>query len=300
MKLRILLSLLLLAATAAAQPSAGWSAVDSALGRKGSIQPGDVYKFALPRTDLHVTVGEVTLKPALALGGWLAFQADKTSCMAMGDLVVTENEVPQVIHAAMPAHVEITAIHNHVAHETPRVMYMHVGGHFTGASGNAACVEAAKALKDVIAAAEIPAPSTAPPPPPAELGFDQAAVEKALDAHGKVNGGVLQFGIPRAETITMHGMTIPPSMGTATAINFQPVGQGRAAITGDFVLTAGEVPKVMKALEAGGIAPTALHSHMLDEQPRLFFMHFWAIDDAAKLAVTLRKALDQTNSVKPQ
>jgi hypothetical protein len=130
------------------------------------------------------------------------------------------------------------------------------------------------------------------------LGFDQKRVEEALGRSGKVNGGILQFAVPRAETITDSGMSVPPSMGVATALNFQPTGNGKAAITGDFVLLGSEVNPVIKALRANGIAVTALHSHMLMENPRLFFMHFWANDDAVKLAKGLRAAVDATNSAK--
>jgi len=130
-------------------------------------------------------------------------------------------------------------------------------------------------------------------PAAAQLDLPTADLDRIIGHAGKANGGVYQFGIPRAEKITEHGMTIPASMGLATAINFQPTGNGRAAIAGDFVMIASEVNPVIRALQAGGIAVTALHSHMLEEQPRLFFMHFWANDDANKLATALRFALDR-------
>ncbi len=295
MKFKTLCSILLLSTSLLAQTSFDWTQVETALGRKGALQPGNVYKFGLPRTDLHVKVGDVELKTALALGGWLAFTGTGEECVVMGDLVVTENEVPGVIDAALKHQFAITAIHNHVLNESPRVLYMHVGGHFVAPAHNICAVNVAQGMKDVLAAAHVPASPVTPPPAEA-LGINQAAIEQALDAKGKVNGGVLQFAIPRTGDISMHGMLVPPAMGTATAINFQPVGGTRAAITGDFVMTGEEVSKVMKALHDGGIQPTALHSHMIDEEPRLFFMHFWAVDDAVKLASTLRSALDQMNA----
>jgi hypothetical protein len=299
-RLRTLCSILLLTASTFAQAPApfDWTQVESALGRKGTLQPGDVYKFGLPRTDLKISVGGIQLKPALALGGWLAFEGTGEECVVMGDIVVTEAEVPAVIGAALSHQIAITAIHNHVLNESPRVMYMHVGGHFVVPAHQICVNNVAKGMRDVIIAAHIPA-ATPPAPSTAPLGIDQAAIESAMHAKGNVNGGVLQFSIPRANQISMHGMPVAPAMGTATAINFQPVGGTRAAVTGDFVMVGEEVPNVMKALSDGGIEPTALHSHMIDEEPRLFFMHFWAVDDASKLAATLRTALDQLTSSTP-
>jgi Domain of Unknown Function (DUF1259) len=300
-KLKTICTILLLSTSLFAQNAFDWSSVENILGRKGSPQPGGVYKFGLPRTDLKVNVGDVQIKPALALGGWLAFEGSGEECMVMGDLVVAESEVPGVVQAAMAHDFAITAIHNHVLNETPRVMYMHVGGHFTSPAHTVCAEIVAHGMKEVIAAAHVPA---APDPNAVSLDIQtpitfEKSVETALNAKGKINGGVLQFAIPRGEVISMHGMPVVAAMGTATAINFQPVGGTRAAITGDFVMTAPEVPKVMKALQAAGIQPTALHSHMLDEEPRLFFMHFWAVDDAAKLAGALRGALDQMNTSAP-
>jgi hypothetical protein len=266
-----------------------WKALEQQLGRAGSVQPGDVYKFGLPRTDLHVKVGDVEIKPALALGGWIAFKQTGHGAMVMGDLVLTEDEVAPVTAKLQAAGIEQTAIHNHVLNETPRVLYMHVGGH-----GDAA--QLAKGLHDALAATKLPA---AAPVKPSELtGLNQQQIEQAPGREGKVNGGVLQFSVPRAEQITDGGMEIPPSMGTATALNFQPTGGGKAAITGDFVLTASEVNPVIRVLTANGIAVTALHSHMLSESPRLFFLHFWANDDGMKLAKALHDAVAKTNSSK--
>jgi hypothetical protein len=186
--------------------------------------------------------------------------------------------------------VQITALHNHLQHESPRVMYMHIGGH-----GDA--VKLAGSIKDALALTKVPAPN---PPAAAQgnIGIDTTAIEQALGHPGKVNGGVFQVSVPRQESITEGGMKVPGSMGLSTALNFQPTGGSKAAITGDFVLIGSEVNPVIQALRSNGIEVTALHSHMLDEQPRLFFMHFWANDDAGKLAKGLRAALDKTNSKK--
>jgi hypothetical protein len=269
-----------------------WKQVEEAMGRPGQIQPGDVIKFGMPRKDLNVVLDNVTIKPGLALGSWAAFKRDSGGAMVMGDLVLTEDEVEPVMMKLQAGGILESALHNHLMGEAPHVMYMHIASH-----GDP--VQMAKAIHDALALSKTPGPDAAPAAQPTvELGFEQKQVEQILGHAGKVNGGVLQIAVPRAETITDSGMTVPPSMGVATALNFQPTGNGKAAITGDFVLLGTEVNPVIKALRQNGIAVTALHSHMLMEEPRLFFMHFWANDDAVKLAKGLRAALDTTNSAK--
>jgi hypothetical protein len=286
----LLLALLSSAALSQTATAANdWKQVEQALGRTGQQQADGAYKFGLPRGDLSVTVDGVQVKPALALGSWLAFSSPGQGAMLMGDLVLTEDEVSPVMVALQENGIQVTALHNHVFHESPRVMYMHIAGH-----GDAA--QLAGAMKKVIALTKTPAP--AQPAAAASLDLDTAAIDQVLGNKGKVNGGVYQIGVPRSEKITEAGMAIPGSMGLATALNFQPTGQGKAAITGDFVLLGTEVNPVIKALRQNGIQVTALHSHMLQEEPRLFFMHFWANDNAIQLAKGLRAALDQTNSKK--
>lgn len=279
------------ARTATDTGSTDWKAVDQAIGRTGKAQPGGVYKYSFPRSDLHVRVDDVTLKPALALGGWVAFKGSGASTIAMGDLVLTEREVSPVITQLQATGIEQTALHNHLQGESPRVRYLHIRG-----VGDP--VKLARAIHDALALTKLPPPSPPPPASSMPLGIDTAQIARALGHGGSVTGGVYQVSVARAESIRMDGMDVPPSMGVATAINFQPTGGGRAAITGDFVLIAGEVNPVIRALRANGIAVTALHMHMLTEEPRLFFMHFWASDDAVKLATGLRAALAEMN-VKP-
>ncbi len=268
-----------------------WKQVETAMGRSGQLQPGNVVRFGMPRKDLHVTLNGVEIKAGLALGSWAAFQRERSGAMVMGDLVLTEDEVEPVMMKLQEGGIQESAVHNHLIGETPRVMYMHIASH-----GDP--VQMAKAIHDAIALTKTPGPDASPAPQAGDLGFDQKQIEQILGHSGKVNGGILQFGVPRSETITDSGMPVPPSMGVATALNFQPTGNGKAAITGDFVLLASEVNPVIAALRQNGIAVTALHSHMLTEEPRLFFMHFWANDDAAKLAKALRAAIDKTNSAK--
>ena len=272
-------------------PFVAGSRRDQALGRSGQ-KIGDVYKFGFPRTDLQVSVHGLAIKPGLALGSWAAFVHTEHDAMVMGDLVLTEDEVGPVMRKLQEGGIEISAVHNHLLGESPHVMYMHISSH-----GDA--VKMAHAIHDAVALTKTPGPDAGSVPAATEpLGIDQKAVEETLGRSGKVNGGILQFGVPRAESVTEDGMVVPPSMGIATAINFQPTGAGKAAITGDFVLLGKEVNPVMKALRENGIEVTAVHSHMLREEPRLFFMHFWANDDVVKLAKGLRAALDLTNSKK--
>ncbi len=267
-----------------------WKAVQDAMGRPGTLQPDGTYKFSMPRKDLKVTLDGTSIKPALALGSWTAFEGTRDHAMVMGDLVLTEDEVEPVMAKLQQEGIQETAVHNHLLRESPRVMYMHIEGH-----GDA--VKMATAIHNALALTKTPPPETGPAPPQNQnLGINTAQIENSLGHKGKVNGGVFQVSVPRAEKITDQGMNVPPSMGVATALNFQPTGGGRAAITGDFVLLPDEVNPVLKALRDNGIQVTALHSHMLNDQPHLLFMHFWANDDAGKLARGLRAALDHVNT----
>jgi hypothetical protein len=269
-----------------------WKAVEVAMGRPGATQPGDVYRFNFPRSDLRVTADGVDIRPALALGGWVAMKAVAGGILAMGDLVLTEDEVTPVISRLQAGGIEQTAIHHHILRESPRVIYMHIHAH-----GDA--VRIAETLRAAVALTKIPQPPAPAAPSTAPFGFDTVAVAQALGYTGRVNGAVFQVNVPRAEAIRDGGIEVPPSMGLGTVMNFQPTGSGRAAITGDFVLIASEVNTVIRALRDNDIEVTSLHSHMLTEEPRLFFMHFWANDDAVKLARGLRAALDKTNSRRP-
>jgi len=270
----------------------GWQAqVGEALGKTGAAAPGGIYRVGLPRTDLKVTLDGVELKPGFALGGWLAFEKMGEEGMVMGDLVLTQDEVTPVMTKLAAGGIDVTALHNHLLRNQPFTMYMHV-------LGRGDPVKLAAVLRTALAESKTPlsaAPAPAAPPP---IDLDTAAIDQSLGAKGANNGGVYQFSIPRAEPIKDGGMDVPPAMGSANAINFQPTGGGKAAITGDFVLIAKEVNPVLKVLREHGIEVTAIHNHMLDDQPHLYFMHFWANDDAKKLAEGLKAALAQINIAK--
>jgi hypothetical protein len=278
--------------------------IASGLGKQGTEMPGGVYRVGLPRTDLEVTLDGVAIKPALALGSWLAFKPMGNEVMVMGDLVLTQEEINPVLTRLEQGGVEITALHNHLLRASPATMYLHVHGH-----GDPS--KLATTLREALGASKTPfgAETAAISPQAAtqatttasteqKLDLDTAAIDQALGRKGKINGGVYQVSVPRAEAVKDSGMEVPEAMGSAIAINFQPTGSGKAAITGDFVLTADEVNPVIKALQTNGIEVTALHNHMLADEPRLFFMHFWANDDAQKLAKGLRSALDQVKVAK--
>jgi Domain of Unknown Function (DUF1259) len=278
--------------TAANAQEIDWKKVDEAIGRSAAVS-GDVHRYGFPRTDLTVTLDGVTIRPALALGGWTAFKPVHGGAMVMGDLVLLETEINPVMAKLIENGIEITAVHNHVLRGNPATFYMHVGGH-----GDP--VKLATAIRAGLAESKTPlTPPAAPASQPA-IDLDTGQLDQIIGVKGQANGGVYQFGVPRRDPITENGMAMTPvgPLGLATAIGFQPTGGGKAAITGDFVLTADEVNPVIKALRSNGIEVTAVHSHMLTEQPRLFFMHFWANDDAVKLAKGLRAALDKTASAK--
>ncbi len=281
------------ASNAGQQGATDWKDVEQAIGKAGTMQPGDVSKVRLPRRDLNVTAGGVELKPALALGSWVAFKKTGDMTMVMGDLVLTEDEVTPVLTKLQDGGVEVSALHNHVLRETPRVMYMHIH-----AMGEAAKI--AKSIHDALALSKTPFATAPAPSPTQDIGIDTKQIDQIMGQTGKANGVVFQYSIARADDVSDTGMNAqgtvnPPAMGVAQAINFQSTGGGKTAITGDFVLLASEVNPVIKALRDNGIEVTALHSHMLTDSPHLFFMHFWANDDEQKLAKGLRAALDKIN-----
>jgi hypothetical protein len=278
--------------TTARAQEVDWKKVDEALGRSAAVT-SDVHRYGFPRTDLNVTLEGVTLKPAFALGGWVAFKPMHGDAMMMGDLVLLETEIKPVMTKAIENGLEITAVHNHLLRGNPASFYMHVGGH-----GDP--VKLATALRTALAESKTPLSAAAAVGPPPAVDLDTAQLDQIIGTKGQANGGVYQFGVPRRDPVTENGMELAPAgpLGVATAINFQATGGGKAAITGDFVLTGEEVNPAIKELRANGIEVTAVHSHMLTEQPRLIFMHFWANDDALKLARGLRAALDKTARAK--
>ena len=274
-----------------ATPNADWHrTVDDALGKPGAEQPGGVWRVALPRTDLKVTLDGVQIRPGFALGSWLAFHEHGQELMVMGDLVLLETEVAPVMRRLAEGGIEVTALHNHLLRAQPATMYLHVGGH-----GEAA--KLAAALRLALKESATPLQGAAGPTGEQSVeGVDTAAFARALGREGRAAGSVYGVAVPRAEPVRDEGMEVPTAMGSATAINLQAAGNGRGAVTGDFVLTANEVVPVQRALVEHGIEVTAIHNHMLQDEPRIFFMHFWGVGEPEKLGEGLRAAIDRTNS----
>jgi hypothetical protein len=265
--------------------------VDQAIGKDGVAMAASVHRYSFPRTDLTVTLRGVHLEPGFALGGYAAFKPLGSAAVAMGDLVLTEDEINPVISALQQGGIIQTALHNHLLFETPHVMYLHFYGQGDPVQ-LAQVLHTALSLKRTVFTAPTPSPNST-------LALDTSQLDAILGYQGKANNGFYQYSIPRAEAIMDGDMVIPPAMGVATVINFQPTEGGNVAITGDFTLVAKEVPLVLRALRDQGINITALHSHMITDSPHLFYIHFWANADAITLAHGLRSALNQTNSVKP-
>jgi hypothetical protein len=279
-------------AAAPAQVTIDWAAVDTAMGRAGADQPGGVRRYGLPRSDLRVTSQGVTIRPALSLGGYLVFlPTGGSGAVAMGDLVLTEAERSAVLARLQQGGVEQTASHKHLLDETPPIWWTHVHAH-----GDPVAI--ARAVRDALSLSATPPAAPQPAAAPERMAIDTAQIDQIMGQAGRANGGVYQVNVARAETIRSAGVTLPPSMGLASVFNFQPTGNGRAALNGDFVMVASEVNPVIRALGENGIGVVELHHHLLDEEPRLFFLHFWANDDALKLARGLRAALDRTNSAR--
>jgi hypothetical protein len=264
-----------------------WKKVDAAIGKTAAVS-GDVHRYGLPRSDLSVNLEGVAIRPALALGGWVAFAPMHGEAMLMGDLVLLETEITPVLTKLLDGGLDITAIHNHILRASPATFYMHVGGH--GDPEKMAAV-----IRSALASSKTPfEPPTTGAAPVAAIELDTAKLDDIIGVKGAANGGVYQFGVPRRDPIIEMGLKVTGPLGGANAINFQPTGGGKAAITGDFLVTGDEVNPLIRALRANDIEVTAIHSHMLGEQPRLFFIHFWANDDALKLARGIRSALEKT------
>jgi hypothetical protein len=270
-------------------------AIEKAIGKSGELKDG-VYKVSWPRTDLSVSVQGVKLKPGLALGSWAAFTAAGNEAVVDGDLVLTENEVGPVFQKLRAEGIEVAALHNHLVGESPRVMFLHIAG-----KGDQ--ITLAASIKNVLALTKTPlgdsagkASGGAASMGTEDAGFNAEQIQQVLGQKGTVKGGVLQVSVSRPERITMEGVTLPPGMGMATALNFQQAGEGKVAATGDFVMIREEVDRVTKALAEHGIMVTALHNHLVHGSPELYFMHFWAHDSAEKVAKGLRAGLDAMQS----
>jgi hypothetical protein len=272
-------------------------AIEKAIGKAGELK-NDVYKISFPRSDLNVAVRGVKVKPGLALGSWAAFKAVGHEAIVIGDLVLTEDETVPVFDKLRKEGMGVTALHNHLIGESPRVMFLHIA-----AKGDAARL--AGLIKNALALTKTPIGETPRKPDEAstktgdgEVEFNAEQIQQALGHKGMVKGGVLYVSVPRPEHIIMLGITLSPAMGMATALNFQQAEGGKVAATGDFVMIRDEVDHVTMVLAQQGIMVTALHNHLVHGSPELYFMHFWANDTAENVAKGLRAGLDAMK-VKP-
>jgi hypothetical protein len=270
-----------------ATTEADWKGVADALGRTGKLDSTGVYRVPLTRSDLAVVSRGVLIKPGLSLGGYATFTRYHDATLTMGDLVVTEAELPKVTDALQAHGIEQTALHKHLLEQSPPVWWTH----FHAMGDPVRLAQGVRAALDVTATP--PATATPAPQPPVDL--DTAGIDNALGRTGTVDGGLDKFTVARRETITDDGHVLPPGTGVTTVINFQPLGGGRAAVNGDLVMTAPEVNHVIQALRRGGIDVVELHNHGLSDQPRLFYLHFWSTGDGVTLARSLRLAVDATN-----
>ncbi|MER6498407.1 DUF1259 domain-containing protein [Streptomyces sp. NPDC001455] len=267
-----------------------WAGVARALGRAGNMLRGTIYHTGFPRRDLHVISEGVNVTPGLALGTHVAFvrYADG-STMLMGDVAVTEDELQRVTDAWLAHGIGQTALHKHLLAQTPDIWWTHVHAH---GHDPVAMARGLRAGLD-----RTGTPPARPPRPSAPVDLDTAGMEAVLDTKGTVEDGLYKILFVRRETIADGHLILPPGLGSTSAFNFQPLGGGRAALSGDCAMLADETPAVLKALRRGGIKLVELHNHHLAEDPRLFFTHFWAVDDGVALARAIRPALDATNVV---
>ena len=258
-------------------------AIDSAVGFSGKMMPGEVYRVSIPRRDLRVTVQQIPLKTALALGGYAVYQMTSRGALIMGDIPLLESEVKPVQDRFTAAGFDITALHNHLLHETPHIMYLHFMK-----LGNA--VDMSRALHTVLQGTGI---SFAPHSPAAPTVFPYASqIDSALNVKGTSHDDIYSITVPRPEKDSVDGIVLAPAMGVATSINFQTADGNRLATTGDFVLTSDQVNPVRTALVSHGIEVTALHQHLVGGDPTLYFMHFWAASAPQNVLSGLRAAVD--------
>ncbi|HUS03531.1 MAG TPA: DUF1259 domain-containing protein, partial [Chitinophagaceae bacterium] len=244
--------------------------IENIFGKMPSKENG-FYKFSFPRQDLNVMLEGVKVDPRFAFTTWFAFMPQDSagsSGMLMGDVVLLESEFKNVLKKLDEKGIDIAAIHNHLLAEKPKIMYLHV-------MSMGKPEDLFNSLKEVLSVTATPLKSSFSD---TSQNMDWGKTEETMGIIGKKEGSILKFSIPRNERIKDAGVEIPENFGVNSVINFQKVGN-KAAITGDFVLIPSEVTIVQKMLTRGNILVTALHSHMLFEQPRLFFMHFWAVDD---------------------
>jgi hypothetical protein len=271
--------------TARAQGGLGqpWDSIATMLQAPGALN-GGYYRYNMPRTDLTVRLGDVTIAPGLALGSWAGFSGSGDHAMTMGDLVLSPSELAPVLRGLSEQHLSVTAIHNHLVGEEPRVIYVHF-------EGDGVATDLARRLSTVIGSTATPRPVA--PAKPATLSIDTTLVFTRLGKSGRVNGNLAQLSFMLvSDTVKQNGMTLVPAMAYGTPINIQAVGPSRAVATGDFSVRERNVQPVLAALAAARITATAVHTHLVGETPKIYYIHFWGDGPLPDLLTGLRGALD--------
>lgn len=293
-RLLFVISAGLLTAGVARSETLDAAAIGNAADTEARTLPDGVVRIGWSRTDVAVTVDGARLDPAAGLGSWAAFQPAPGGAMMMGDTMVFEDEITPALDAALASGLEISAIHNHFVFDRPRVFFMHIGGH-----GEPAAVAAGvKSVWDAIRAVRAGTPQPKenfPGEPPGAGALDANKLGASLGHEVERQGAVVKVTVPREGRA--HGLAIAGSMGLTTWAAFSG-SEARASVDGDFIMTAGEVQPVIRALRRAGVHVVALHNHMLDEEPRFFFLHYWGKGPATDLARAVRSALDAQAATK--
>jgi hypothetical protein len=285
-RILVLATLLLIHASQLRAAALDTARIEQLTGAKGKLDAGEgVFKVSVPRSDLAVSVGGVKLVPASGLTSWAAFTPMSSGVMMMGDLVLTEDQVNPVMSVALENGLAVTALHNHFLGETPRVMFMHIGG-------SGALEGIAGAVGKVFARLREPGlPIPSADVDPARTQLDTTAIATTLGHRGELGGGVYKVTIGRVTK--MRGHSVGKTMGVNTWAAFSGTDE-QAAVDGDFAMLESELQPVLKALRSASLQIVAIHQHMTDETPRIMFLHYWGVGRAADLARGVRLALDQT------
>lgn len=264
--------------------------IESIMGMKGKGSNGE-FKITVPQNDLAVMVDGFKIIPAMGLSTWLAFTPATAGVMLMGDIVVTENDLKPVQAEIIRQGLTSTAIHNHFVRNHPNIMYMHLGG--TGSTG--AMAQKAKAVLDKVNSLRggDPVNGTASAEAVGNT-IDTKNLDAIMGYKGEMSKGIYKYTIGRPDVkLTEHGVPVSTFLGFNTWAAWQGT-DDKAAVAGDFTMLEGEVAPVLKALIENGIEVVALHNHMVHEQPRIFFLHYWGVGNAIQLAKGLKAAIDKT------
>jgi hypothetical protein len=282
---QILVTSLALAGPVPAQqtPTTTWDSVARILQTAPAPQTGYI-RYNFPRRDITLRLGDVTVAPAMALGTWAGFSGPPNSATMMGDIVLLGAELKPVLAELARQGIAVSAIHNHLSGESPQITYAHFH-----ADGKA--LDLATRLDRVLALTAVPRPVAAAGAAP--LTVDTARVFRALGQSGRASGAVAQLSwVLVPGKVTMHGKTVVPALGYGTPINIQMVDTQRAVATGDFSVLASRVDPVLDALASHGITGTAVHTHLVGETPKIYYIHFWADGPLDDVLSGLRAALD--------